>query len=128
MTSVEIIRAALAGLVVAIVAGPAAADGDAVRGQILAEQHCARCHRISSSSTRRGLDNVPSFPLLVRKRPDFRERFATFYTRRPHPAYVTVKGDERRLAHLPATAEPIELEAGSVADLIAFAQTLKSEK
>jgi len=102
--------------------------GDAARGRKIAEAHCARCHRLSDADKFGGIDSTPSFPMLVARRPDYRERFETFFERRPHPAWVRIAGVSRLPNDLPATAAPIELEAQGVADIVAYVETLKSAK
>ena len=105
-----------------------ASEGDATRGRQIAQAHCSRCHRLSQADKLGGIDSTPSFPLLVARRPDWRERFATFFERRPHPAWVRIDGVSRLPDDLPATAAPIELEAQAVADIVAYAETLKTDK
>lgn len=105
----------------------AAEAGDAARGRKIAETHCSRCHRLSNADRYGGIDSTPSFPLLVQRRPDYRERFETFFERRPHPAWVRIEGVSRMPNDLPPTAAPIELEASGVADIVAYVETLKSE-
>ena len=42
-----------------------------------------------------GIGSTPSFQLLVNALKDFEDRFRSFFARRPHPAFVTVKGYPR---------------------------------
>lgn len=129
-------RKVLHAVLVTTIAGPigvmgpagtvhALAEGRTARGEEIARNHCRRCHRLSDADRFGGLDNVPSFPLLVEKRPDWRERFATFHARRPHPAFVTIRGVTQREAHLPPTVAVIEITLEEVDDLVAFAATLE---
>ncbi|GAB4225145.1 MAG: hypothetical protein Kow0032_00260 [Methyloligellaceae bacterium] len=103
-----------------------AREPDAKRGQKLAEQHCSRCHVVGNFNPTGGISSTPSFQLLVRRRPDFVERFETFYARRPHPAFVSVKGVGRPLEYLPTNAAPVELTLEDVKDIVAFAKALKA--
>ncbi len=96
-------------------------------GLQIARLHCARCHVIGDDNKFGGIGSTPSFPLLVRRRPDYLERFATFFSRRPHPIFVRIKGHSVPNAHLPPYATPIELPASAVDDLIAYAKSLAKQ-
>ena len=63
--------------------------------------------------------------MLVKRRPDYKERFNTFYARRPHPAFLSVKGIGRLLDYLPPNAHPVEITLDDVANVAAFVETLK---
>lgn len=114
-------------LAVALVCTPVAA-GDIARGKKLAEQHCARCHVIGDYNKYGGIGSTPSFQLLVNSFPDYRDRFETFFARRPHPSFLSIEGVGRPNPHLPSTAAPIRLPLSAVADLLAFAETLKRKR
>jgi hypothetical protein len=75
-----------------------------------------------------GISSTPSFQLLVKRRPDYKERFRTFYARRPHPAFLSIKGIGRIRPDLPPNAMPIELTQEDVLDVSAFIETLKPKK
>ena len=70
------------------------ADSQIERGFELARQHCSRCHVIGDYNRMGGIGNSPSFTWMV-KSADWRERFQTFYARRPHPVFVRVPGYAR---------------------------------
>jgi len=106
-------------------ANTSAGAADARRGQKIAEQHCSRCHVVGDYNPTGGISSTPSFQLLVKRRPDYRERFETFYARRPHPAFVIIEGIERLMPELPVNAEPITLPLAAVEDILAFVETLK---
>ncbi len=72
----------------------ALADSQIERGFELARQYCSRCHVIGDYNRMGGIGNSPSFSWMV-KSVDWRERFQTFYTRRPHPVFVRVPGYAR---------------------------------
>lgn len=108
------------------VAEPAVAAGDIERGRTLAEQQCSRCHVIGDFNRMGGIGSTPSFQLLVNALKDFEDRFRSFFARRPHPAFVTVKGYPR-LNDLPDNAAPIEITYEQVEDVLAFAKTLKKQ-
>lgn len=108
---------------------PAAAqDGDPDKGRKIAEQHCSRCHVVGDFNPTGGISSTPSFEILVKRRPDYQERFATFYARRPHPAFLTVKEVGRPMQHLPANAAPVEITLEDVKNVAAYAETLKNRK
>lgn len=118
------------GLRLALVAGVAAAPsaasaGDVESGRRIAEQHCSRCHVVGSFNPMGGIGSTPSFQMLVKRRPDYRDRFETFFARRPHPAFLSVKGVGRPLPELPANAAPVEITQEDVENVAAFAETLK---
>jgi len=70
------------------------ADTQIERGFELARQYCSRCHVIGDYNRLGGIGNSPSFAWMV-KSADWRERFQTFYARRPHPVFVRVPGYAR---------------------------------
>jgi mono/diheme cytochrome c family protein len=72
----------------------ALADSQTERGFELARQYCSRCHVIGEYNRMGGIGNSPSFSWMV-KSADWRERFQTFYTLRPHPVFVRVPGYAR---------------------------------
>ncbi len=103
---------------------PASAT-DLARGKAMAERHCARCHVVGNYNRFGGIGSTPSFQLLVRNFKDYKARFKTFYARRPHPAFVEIKGLPRLLAHLPPNAQPIPITVQDVDAILAYAETLK---
>lgn len=94
-------------------------------GRKIAEQHCSRCHVVGDFNPTGGISSTPSFQMLVKRRPDYKERFNTFYARRPHPAFLSVKGIGRLLDYLPPNAHPVEITLDDVANVAAFVETLK---
>ena len=64
------------------------------QGFELARELCSRCHVIGDYNRMGGIGNSPSFPWMV-KSADWRERFTTFYSRRPHPVFARVPGYAR---------------------------------
>ena len=112
------------GLAMACTASTASA-GDVEKGRKVAETHCSRCHVVGDFNPNGGISSTPSFQLLVKRRPDYKDRFATFYARRPHPAFVTVKGIGRPMDYLPPNAHPVEMTLEDVENVSAFVETLK---
>ncbi|MGI9381875.1 MAG: c-type cytochrome, partial [Methyloligellaceae bacterium] len=94
-------------------------------GRKVAEAHCSRCHVVGDFNPNGGISSTPSFQLLVKRRPDYKDRFANFYARRPHPAFVTVKGIGRPMDYLPPNAHPVEITLEDVENVAAFVETLK---
>ncbi len=111
-------------------AAPLAAEeaGDIENGRKIAQLHCTRCHVVGDFNPSGGISSTPSFQLLVKRRPDYKERFATFYARRPHPAFLSIKGIGRIRPDLPPNAQPVELTLQDVRDVSAFIETLKPKK
>ena len=105
----------------------AAAAGDVEKGRKVAEAHCSRCHVVGDFNPTGGISSTPSFQLLVARRPDYKDRFVTFYARRPHPAFVTVKGIGRPMDYLPPNAHPVEITLEDVENVSAFVETLKAK-
>lgn len=99
-----------------------AVAGDNEKGRAIAHQHCARCHVIGDHNPKGGIGSTPSFQLL-RRMADWRERFGTFYNRRPHPVHVRVEG-VRQWTNLPPNAEPFTITQGNVDDILAFVETI----
>lgn len=105
-----------------LVSAEAKAAGNKEKGREIARQHCARCHVIGDHNRMGGIGSTPSFPLL-RKMADWRERFGTFYNRRPHPVHVRVEG-VRQWTNLPPNAEPFTITQDNVEDILAFVEAL----
>ncbi len=122
-------RLALAGALVlgalATISG-ARAEGDPRKGRELAIKYCARCHVVGDFNPMGGIGSTPSFQLLANRRPDFVERFQTFYQRRPHPVYVRVPGVPA-WTDLPAYATEFTITLEDIEDILAFAKTLKRD-
>ena len=113
-------RAALSVLLVLLAAEPAAADAE--NGRALAERHCARCHVVGEFNPHGGIGSTPSLQ-WIKKLDDWRDRFRTFYIRRPHLAFVKVKGFAP-WTKLPPYAEPVEISLEDADDIFAFIETL----
>lgn len=101
--------------------------GDIEAGRKVAEAHCSRCHVVGDFNPTGGIESTPSFALLVERRPDYHERFMTFYARRPHPAFLVVKEIGRRHEHLPPNAQPVEITLQDVENIAAYVETLKGK-
>ncbi len=102
--------------------------GDIDDGRKIAQKHCTRCHVVGDFNPNGGISSTPSFQLLVKRRPDYKERFRTFFARRPHPAFLSIKGIGRIRPDLPPNAQPVELTEEDVLDVAAFIETLKPKK
>lgn len=102
-----------------------AQQGDAGKGRKIAAKHCTRCHVVGNINPTGGISSTPSFQLLVRRRPDYQDRFQTFFARRPHPAFLSLKGVGRIRPDLPPNAQPVELTEEDVKNMLAFVETLR---
>ena len=99
--------------------------GNVANGREVAAQHCTRCHVVGDINPTGGISSTPSFQMLVKRRPDYKTRFETFFARRPHPAFLSIKGIGRLRPDLPPNAAPVELTEKDVTDVVAFVETLK---
>jgi mono/diheme cytochrome c family protein len=115
----------LATVVLLALQGPAA-GADAANGKALAEKHCARCHVVGAFNPHGGIGSTPSLQ-WIKKLPDWRDRFQTFYVRRPHLAFIKVKGLEP-LTKQPPYATPIEITTGDADDIFAFVESMPVPK
>lgn len=117
--------AALATALAAFALDPAASqDGLASRGKEIAERHCSRCHVVSPDNRMAGISSTPSFMILISALDDWRDRFATFHARLPHPAHIRFQGDEPRPDDLPATTKEVILEIKDIDAILAYVETL----
>lgn len=98
------------------------AAGNPEKGQSISQQHCARCHVVGDYNRMGGIGSTPSFQLL-RGMPDWRERFETFYARRPHPVHVRAEGLPR-LTDLPPNATPFTITLEDVDNIVAFVEQM----
>lgn len=115
---------ALGFLALSAAADSAVAQEDLVeKGRQISEQHCIRCHVVRDDSPFSGIASTPSFRLLVTALPDWRERFETFYQRRPHPAVVTFRGFTP-LTNDEPPVRTVDLVLDDVEAIVAFAESL----
>ena len=114
-------------LLLSAIAVPVAAGerSEISKGRQVAAQHCTRCHVVGKINPTGGISSTPSFQMLVKRRPDYKDRFETFFARRPHLAFISIKGIGRIRPDLPPNAEPVELTEQDVANVVAFVETLK---
>ena len=102
----------------------ALADSQIERGFELARQYCARCHVIGDYNRMGGIGNSPSFSWMV-KSVDWRERFQTFYTRRPHPVFVRVPG-YARWSNVESYYPPFEILLSEIDLITEYAGSLQT--
>ncbi len=100
-------------------------SGDITKGREISKRHCTRCHVVGDINPTGGISSTPSFQMLVKRRPDYKDRFETFFARRPHPSFLSIKGIGRLRPDLPPNTQPIELTEKDVRDVSAFIETLK---
>jgi len=120
------IAAAAALMILAGAMSGAAAQSLADKGEELARTHCSRCHVVADGSAFSGIGSTPSFRLLVNALADWRERFETFHTRRPHPAIVRFEGIAP-LSEDPPTTRTVDLTLDDIPALVAYAASLKAQ-
>ncbi len=119
----------VAATAVITLAGPisgARAQSLTEKGEKLAKLHCARCHVVADGNAFSGIGSTPSFRLLVNALSDWRERFETFHTRRPHPAVVRFEG-VAPLNDAPPTIRTVDLKLDDIPALVAYAASLKEQ-
>lgn len=119
----------IAGLLIALATALSAAraEGDAEKGRELAVKHCARCHVVGDHNPHGSIGSTPSFRSLVNWLPDYRERFRTFFARRPHPVFVRQPGETRKETDPKPYATEFVITPEDAEDLLSFAETLKTE-
>ena len=120
------IVAAAAVIALAGPTGGAGAQSLADKGEKLARLHCARCHVVAEDNAFSGIGSTPSFRLLVNALNDWRERFETFHTRRPHPAVIRFQG-VTPLSDNPPTTRTVDLKLDDIPALVAYAASLKEQ-
>lgn len=99
--------------------------GDASAGRKVAATHCTRCHVVGDINPTGGISSTPSFQLIVRRRPDYKDRFQSFFALRPHPAFLSLKSVGRIRPDLPPNAQPVELTEEDIANMLAYVETLR---
>lgn len=108
-----------------LISPPVLADALLDKGKKIAAEHCTRCHVVGDINPNGGISSTPSFQLMVNELSDWKIRFETFHTRRPHPAIIRFKGYDYS-GDTPTTV-PIILELEDVNAILAFAKTLKKQ-
>lgn len=99
--------------------------GDIVRGEELAFRRCGRCHVINEKNRFGGIGSTPSFGAM-KTLPRWQERFESFWTLNPHPAFTQIDGVTEPFApERPSPIAPIRLTLAELEDLLAFVQTIK---
>ena len=101
-------------------------DGDAERGERLSQEHCSRCHVIGDYNKYGGLSSTPSFQGLLRMK-DWRERFETFFVRRPHQVFVRMPGIESPSLS-PSHVTPFDFDQDKLEDLLSYVEGLASQQ
>lgn len=109
-----------------VTAEKALSQGDVDKGRTVSQKHCTRCHVVGDFNRMGGIGSTPSFQIMVNAMKDYRDRFETFYARRPHGAVITIKGIERP-NDLPENAAPITLASEDIDHILAFIETLKKK-
>ncbi len=94
------------------------------KGERLVHQHCTRCHVVSDLNKYGGIGSTPSFG-AIKSLPDWRDRFAAFWSLLPHPSIVRVDGlSLERPKGLLATTKQIFLDIDDVDAIQAYVDTV----
>jgi mono/diheme cytochrome c family protein len=111
-------------VIVAVAAPALRIEGDPVKGEVLAVQHCGRCHVVNDTNRMDGMGQAPSFAGL-RAMSDWQNRFATFYVLNPHPSFTQVADVTPAFpANLPPAIVPVEVTLEEVEAILAYAATV----
>ena len=102
------------------------ASNSAELGFELSRQLCSRCHVIGEYNRMGGIGNSPSFTWMV-KSSDWRERFLTFYSRRPHPVFTRVPG-YALWSDAPPYYPPFEITLDEIDLIVAYVETLRNSQ
>ena len=98
-------------------------DEEAKQGFELSRQFCSRCHVIGEYNRMGGIGNSPSFTWMV-KNDDWRDRFLTFYARRPHPVFARVPG-YALWSNADPYYPPFEITLEEIDLIVSYAETLR---
>jgi hypothetical protein len=95
-------------------------DGDAAMGKEISLARCGRCHVVAPENRMKAIGSTPSFAVL-RSFEDWDARFQSFYTLKPHPAFIQVTGVTEPFAkHRPSPISPIEISLGELEAILAY--------
>lgn len=121
-----LITACLHAVLLAPVPAAAQSPGEALvqRGKALSQLHCARCHVVTPENRMTGISSTPSFMIMVSALEDWRDRFATFLARRPHPAHLRFENEPPRPQDSPATLAEVILTQDDLEAILAYAERL----
>ena len=107
-----------------LLAAPAAGAQDFEPGEKLTLIHCGRCHVINERNRYGGIGSTPSFAAL-RTLEDWEQRFDSFYTLNPHPAFTQVaEVTEPFPPERPSPIHPVEVTLEEIAVIREFARTI----
>ncbi|MBD3679425.1 MAG: hypothetical protein HUJ27_13645 [Rhodobacteraceae bacterium] len=115
----------LPGAIKVAAPAPVEIEGDVDAGEILAFQHCGRCHVIGERNKFGGIGSTPSFPAL-RTIEGWEGKFLAFYALNPHPSFTQVEGitepfDPDRPPHI----APVEITLDEMQAIAAFVSTIQ---
>lgn len=99
---------------------------DLEKGRDLARKHCAFCHVIGDFNKFGGIGSTPSFQLLASMK-DGAERYQSFFSRRPHPSFLTLP-DQEPPTDLPLAVPPVTLTYEEIEDIVAYGLTLQDPR
>ncbi|WP_095587861.1 c-type cytochrome [Actibacterium ureilyticum] len=111
---------------VATATAPAQMDGDAVIGQQVARDSCARCHVVDPGPGMAGIGSTPSFAVL-RSLTDWEARFSAFYALKPHAAFTQITDVTPPFPQeSPPPIVPIELTLDQVDAVLAYVAVMQA--
>ncbi|HCX88110.1 MAG TPA: hypothetical protein DG761_08795 [Gammaproteobacteria bacterium] len=120
----RIFHSVFAGVFLLLLSFPLSrADGEVEQGFELSRERCSRCHVIGEYNRMGGIGNSPSFTWMV-KSDDWRERFLTFYSRRPHPVFARVSGYPL-WSNVDPYYPPFEITLDEIDLIAAYVETLR---
>lgn len=96
------------------------------RGREVAATQCSRCHVIDNENRMGGISSTASFPMMVNFLADWEERFASFATRNPHPAIVSLDGAPPA-SPSPTGNAPVSVRSADIAAIVEYARSLLEE-
>lgn len=99
-------------------------DGNAIVGHKVARRACARCHAVDDETRKTTIGSTPSFQVL-KTFADWENRFAAFYTLKPHPAFTQIADvTDPFPQERPSPIVPIEMTWEEVEAVLAYVASL----
>ena len=98
-----------------------------LKGLEIVQEHCSRCHLVSTKNKYSSIETTPSF-FSLREMKDWKVRFNEFFVRPPHPAFTNIKDVTERSKKLPAFVAEIDLDLEQIENLISYVEQMKKIK
>lgn len=101
-------------------------EGDPKSGHAVAKTLCGRCHAVDEGGRKNDIGSTPSF-FVLKVFDDWEERFASFYTLRPHGTFTQITDVTEPFAiNAPPAIKPIELTLEELEGILAYVATLEA--